>query len=286
MPDHPVDVVENLWIPLADGTRLAARLWRPAGAAPVPAMLEYIPYRKRDGTRGRDEPMHGFFAARGFAAIRVDMRGSGDSDGFLDDEYVALEQDDAVEAIGWIAAQPWCSGAVGMMGKSWGGFNALQVAARRPPALKAIITVCSTDDRFGDDIHFMGGCLLNDNLWWGSIMLGYQGRPPAARAGASNGSRASTTCRSGRRSGSSISAATPTGGMGRSARTGARSSARSWSWAAGPTPIPTRFPASSNISRRRASASSGRGRMSTRRMGRRGRRSISLARRRAGGTIG
>ncbi|MDX7952916.1 CocE/NonD family hydrolase [Lichenihabitans sp. Uapishka_5] len=174
-----VETIENLWIPLADGTRLAARLWRPddAEAHPVPAILEYIPYRKRDGTRGRDEPMHGFFASQGYAAIRVDMRGSGDSDGVLDDEYLPQEQDDALEVIAWLAAQPWCTGAVGMMGKSWGGFNALQVAARRPPALKAIITVCSTDDRFADDIHFMGGCLLNDNLWWGSIMLAYQARP-------------------------------------------------------------------------------------------------------------
>ncbi len=175
---HGVEVTENLWIPMGDGARLAARLWLPAGAGPVPAILEYIPYRKRDGTRGRDEPMHGFFAAAGYAALRVDMRGSGDSDGLLDDEYLAQEQDDALDVIAWIAAQPWCSGAVGMMGKSWGGFNALQVAARRPPALKAIVTVCSTDDRFGDDIHYKGGCLLNDNLWWGAIMLAYQGRPP------------------------------------------------------------------------------------------------------------
>ncbi len=176
----PVRVVENLFIPLADGCRLAARVWLPAAAEarPVPAVLEYIPYRKRDGTRGRDEPMHGFFAAEGFAALRVDMRGSGESDGLLHDEYLEQEQEDALEVIAWIAAQPWCSGAVGMMGKSWGGFNALQVAARRPPALKAIITVCSTDDRFADDIHYMGGCLLNDNLWWGTIMLAYQARPP------------------------------------------------------------------------------------------------------------
>ncbi len=173
-----VDITENLWIPLADGTRLAARMWRPREARPVPAVLEYIPYRKRDGTRGRDDPMHGFFAAAGFAALRVDMRGSGESDGLLHDEYLVQEQDDALEVIAWIAAQSWCDGSVGMMGKSWGGFNALQVAARRPPALKAIVTVCSTDDRFGDDIHFKGGCLLNDNLWWGAIMLAYQGRPP------------------------------------------------------------------------------------------------------------
>jgi putative CocE/NonD family hydrolase len=175
-----VTVTENLFIPLADGTRLAARLWRPEGAeaAPVPAILEYIPYRKRDGTRARDEPMHGYFAEHGYAAIRVDMRGSGESEGLLADEYTPQELGDACEVIGWLAAQPWCTGAVGMMGKSWGGFNALQVAALRPPALKAIITVCSTDDRYADDIHYMGGCLLNDNLWWGTIMLAYQSRPP------------------------------------------------------------------------------------------------------------
>ena len=161
-----VTVIENLFIPLSDGTRLAARLWLPVDAEqkPVPAVLEFIPYRKTDGTRGRDEPMHGWFARHGTAAIRVDQRGSGESDGFLDDEYIKQEQDDAIEVIEWLAAQPWCSGSVGMMGKSWGGFNCLQVAARRPPALKAVLSVCSTDDRYTDDIHYMGGCLLNDNL--------------------------------------------------------------------------------------------------------------------------
>ncbi|MCR5942269.1 CocE/NonD family hydrolase [Brucella anthropi] len=174
-----VNITEHLWITLKDGTRLGARLWLPEGAEanPVPAVLEYIPYRKRDGTRGRDEPMHGYFAQNGYAAIRVDMRGTGESDGHMADEYIQQEQDDALEVIAWIAEQPWCSGNVGMMGKSWGGFNGLQVAACRPPALKAIITAYSTDDRFRDDIHYMGGLLLNDNLWWGTIMLAYQSRP-------------------------------------------------------------------------------------------------------------
>src|SRR5262245_31236444 len=140
---HPVRVVENLWIPLADGCRLAARAWLPEGREAVPAILEYIPYRKRDYTRRRDEPMHAYFAGHGYAAIRVDMRGCGESDGLMLDEYLRQEQDDAVEVVAWLARQPWCSGAVGMMGKSWGGFNSLQVAARRPPALKAILTVCS-----------------------------------------------------------------------------------------------------------------------------------------------
>ena len=172
-------VQEHVWITLSDGCRLGARLWLPDAAlhGRVPAVLEYIPYRKRDGTRGRDDPMHGYFAQHGYAAVRVDMRGSGESDGHLADEYLKKEQDDALEVIAWIAAQTWCTGAVGLQGKSWGGFNALQIAARRPPALKAIITTFSTDNRYTDDIHYMGGCLLNDNLWWGSIMLAYQSRP-------------------------------------------------------------------------------------------------------------
>ena len=169
--------VEHFFIPLSDGCRLAARAWFP-DAPRAPAILEYIPYRKRDGTRSRDEPMHGYFAREGYVAVRLDMRGCGESDGLLHDEYLQQELDDAFEVIDWLSRQPWCDGNVGMMGKSWGGFNALQVAALKPPALKAILTVCSTDDRYADDIHYMGGCLLNDNLWWGAIMLAYQARPP------------------------------------------------------------------------------------------------------------
>src|SRR5262249_1121190 len=136
-----VRVIENEWIPLADGTRLAARLWLPEDAErnPVPALLEYLPYRKRDGTRLRDDPTHRYFAGHGYACARGDIRGTGDSDGLIADEYMPQEQDDALEVIAWLAAQPWCSGVVGMYGISWGGFNGLQVAARRPPALKTII---------------------------------------------------------------------------------------------------------------------------------------------------
>jgi putative CocE/NonD family hydrolase len=176
---RPVRHIENLWIPLADGTRLAARAWLPEDAErdPVPAILEYIPYRKRDYMRGRDQSMHPWFAGHGYAAVRVDMRGSGESDGLMHDEYTKQEHDDALEVIAWLARQPWCTGKVGMMGKSWGGFNALQVAARRPPALSAIVTVMSTDDRYADDIHYLGGCLLNDNLMWGTVMLIFSARP-------------------------------------------------------------------------------------------------------------
>jgi putative CocE/NonD family hydrolase len=175
-----IEEIENVWIPMADGCRIAARIWLPkdARAAPVPAILEYIPYRKRDFMRARDEPIHRYFAQHGYAAVRVDLRGSGDSDGILLDEYTQQEQDDALEIIAWIAGQAWCAGAIGMMGISWGGFNALQVAALQPPALKAIITLCSTDDRYADDAHYMGGCLLNENLQWGSILLANGAYPP------------------------------------------------------------------------------------------------------------
>ncbi|RDD62865.1 CocE/NonD family hydrolase [Ferruginivarius sediminum] len=175
-----VRVIENVWIPMSDGCRLAARIWLPSDAdqRPVPAILEYMPYRKRDFTRLRDEPLHRYFAGHGYASIRLDLRGSGDSDGLLLDEYLQQELDDAVEAIEWIVQQPWSTGDVGMMGISWGGFNALQVAALRPPALKAIITMCSTDDRYGDDVHYQGGCLLNENLSWGSVFLSCATCPP------------------------------------------------------------------------------------------------------------
>lgn len=170
----------DMAITLGDGCRLSARVWMPenAVAAPVPAILEYLPYRKRDGTVARDALTHPWFAARGYACLRVDMRGNGDSDGLMADEYTAQELADAVEVINWIAAQDWCSGTVGMMGISWGGFNALQVAALAPEPLKAIITLCSTDDRYADDIHYKGGCLLNENLGWGATMLSYSSRPP------------------------------------------------------------------------------------------------------------
>ncbi|HVH20299.1 MAG TPA: CocE/NonD family hydrolase [Myxococcota bacterium] len=175
---HRVREIEHTWIPLRDGTRLAARMWLPEGVARAPAVVEYIPYGKRVGTRERDEAMHHWLAGHGYAAVRIDLRGSGESSGVLRDEYLPREQEDGVEAIAWLAAQPWCSGAVGLIGKSWGGFNALQIAARRPPALRAIVTVCSTDDRYADDVHYMGGCLLNDNLWWGAVFFQLCAQPP------------------------------------------------------------------------------------------------------------
>ena len=175
-----VQDIENIWIPMPDGAQLAARLWLPENAErdPVPAILEYIPYRKRDFTRHRDSISHPFIAGHGYACIRVDLRGSGESDGVLTDEYTQQELQDGCVVLDWISRQPWCSGKVGMVGISWGGFNGLQIATLQPQALSGVISLCSTDDRYADDIHHMGGCLLGDNLSWASVMFAYNSLPP------------------------------------------------------------------------------------------------------------
>ena len=172
--------IENSWIPMPDGTKLAARIWLPEDAEddPVPAILEYLPYRKRDGTVARDQLTHPYFAGFGYAGVRVDMRGTGDSEGICQGEYLLQEQDDCLAVIEWLTTQPWCSGKVGMIGISWGGFNGLQVAARRPEALGAVISLCSTDDRYADDIHFMGGAMLTDKLAWGATAFAIAHTPP------------------------------------------------------------------------------------------------------------
>ncbi|WP_187774679.1 CocE/NonD family hydrolase [Billgrantia pellis] len=177
---YKVREIENVFIPMRDGAQLAARVWLPEEAeqTPMPAIMEYIPYRKRDITRGRDATNHAYLAGHGYVCIRVDMRGSGDSDGVLTDEYTQQEQEDGVDAIAWLAEQPWCDGSVGMMGISWGGFNSLQVAAKQPPALKAIISICSSDDLYADNMHYMGGCLLGDNLSEATVMFAFNTLPP------------------------------------------------------------------------------------------------------------
>ena len=177
---HDIRIEADLRIPLSDGRRLSARLWIPIDADknPVPALVEYAPFRHRDFTYPRDAVIHPWFAGHGYASIRLEPAGSQESDGPPMDEYVAREQEDCVEALAWIAAQDWCAGTTGMFGMSWGAFSALQVAALRPPSLKAIIPVHGTDDRYNDDIHYKGGCLLSANLAWGALYQTYMMRPP------------------------------------------------------------------------------------------------------------
>lgn len=153
--------MEQAWIPMKDGVRLAATLYMPDGAKHAqkfPALLEYLPYRKDDGTASGDYPKHAYFARRGYVSVRVDIRGFGASEGVPPErEYSEQEQVDGEQIIDWLAHQSWSNGNVGMFGISWGGFTALQMAMRHPPALKAIIAVHATAELFHDDVHYVDG---------------------------------------------------------------------------------------------------------------------------------
>ncbi len=177
---RPVREIEHIEITLPDGTRLAARIWLPkdAGSAPVPAILEYLPYRKNDGTLARDIARAPYIAGHGYAYVRVDIRGCGESEGVMKDEYTASELQDGCDIIAWLAGQEWCDGSVGIVGISWGGFNGLQIAAMQPPSLKAVVTLCSTDDRYSDDIHYMGGTMLCEQISWAATMFGFNTLAP------------------------------------------------------------------------------------------------------------
>ena len=188
--------VDEIFFQTRDGTKLSARLWLPDGVSlhacelRAPAVIEILPYGYATGTIDTDEATYPYLAGNGIACIRVDSRGSGNSEGILDDEYSPQQQRDACDACEWAAAQPWCTGAVGMMGCSWGGFVALQVAAlagdtanagaglKEAPSLRAVCAVCATDERASDDMHWMGGSLLGENLAWGAWLLDSLAAPP------------------------------------------------------------------------------------------------------------
>ena len=170
-PSPPVYEIamSEAWIPMPDGVRLAADLFMPSGGAPgktsekFPVLLEYLPYRKTDG-RGRNYPLYSYFVRRGYVVARVDIRGTGSSEGKLVDwEYTDQEQEDGEVVIDWLSKEPWSNGNVGMFGISWGGFNSIHMAMRNPPALKAIIAVDATDDLYQDDVHFMDGVIHLDS---------------------------------------------------------------------------------------------------------------------------
>ncbi|MGA7905893.1 MAG: CocE/NonD family hydrolase [Candidatus Sulfotelmatobacter sp.] len=174
--------MEKVWIPMKDGIRLAATLYMPDGAKAgekFPALLEYLPYRKDDGTAAEDYPHHAYFARRGYVGARVDIRGFGASEGVPPErEYSEQEQEDGEQIIAWLASQPWSNGNVGMFGISWGGFNSLQMAMRHPPALKAILATDATAELFHDDVHYMDGMVHIDEFELNMDMAeGWTGAP-------------------------------------------------------------------------------------------------------------
>jgi putative CocE/NonD family hydrolase len=157
--DGRVLVERDVRIRVRDGIELSVDVYRPNRPGRFPALLEHIPYRKDDLRAMQDRGQNVVLVEAGFACVRLDVRGTGGSEGIAEDEYTETEQLDAVEVVAWIARQEWCSGRVGAWGKSYGGFTCIQLAARRPPALHAIAPVYATDDRLTDDMHFDGGAL-------------------------------------------------------------------------------------------------------------------------------
>jgi uncharacterized protein len=156
--------MQHISIPMKDGVRLAADIFTPTGAKPgerFPAVFKYDPYRK-DDNRGifSECDINKYFVPYGYVGACVDIRGTGSSEGHTPNrEYSEQELSDGEEIITWLASQPWSNGAVGMFGKSWSGFNAIQLAMRNPPALKAIITVASTERLYNEDCHYTDGIM-------------------------------------------------------------------------------------------------------------------------------
>jgi putative CocE/NonD family hydrolase len=170
---------EFVFITVRDGIRLAATLYLPDGGSPWPAVLEALPYRKDDVTESYRPEYMRLRDEGGYAVCRVDVRGTGSSEGVSHDEYEPQEQEDLCDVIEWLAVQDWCTGSVGMYGTSYSGFNSIQVAMLRPPALKAIIPIFATDDRYADDVHYFGGALKGlDMLDYPVYMTALNALPP------------------------------------------------------------------------------------------------------------
>jgi predicted acyl esterase len=173
--------LQETWIPMPDGVRLAASLFMPASreaGARFPVLLEYLPYRK-DESRKERFALFSYFVARGYVVARVDIRGTGASEGkLIEYEYTNQEQEDGEAVIDWLSKQNWSTGKVGMFGISWGAFNSIQMAMRNPPALKAIVAIEGTDDIFRDDVHFIDGMMHVDSYEFGQDLANILPAPP------------------------------------------------------------------------------------------------------------
>ncbi len=177
-PRYNVRHIKNIRIPMSDGVTLSSDLFLPDAPGKYPAVLNYIPYRKEDASV-HTGIICNYFAERGFVGVIVDIRGTGESGGVSLDEYTLQEQLDGLQVIDWLSKQSWCNGNVGMWGASYSGFNSIQIAMHNPPALKAIIPLYATDDRYNDDVHYYGGCLIGiEQVLYPAMMVTMNALPP------------------------------------------------------------------------------------------------------------
>jgi putative CocE/NonD family hydrolase len=181
---YPKNIAFEVWFPGGRTLTMRAHYWYHApsmrAGKRLPAIIDFNPYRRRDGMLYVDSMMYPWFSFNEYLCFRVDLHGSGDSEGTMSDEYTEEELSSCVQIIEQVAKLPFCDGNVGMMGKSWSAINSLVVAARddRPSALKAIVFCCGTDDRFDDDVHYMGGAQMYDQPSWAASMWGWLPMPP------------------------------------------------------------------------------------------------------------
>lgn len=180
---YQVTINYHVQIPARDGVLLSANLWLPQPRSPgerFPAILEMIPYRKDDWRYITDHQRMGYLAQRGYVCCRLDVRGTGSSLGVAYDEYTAAEIQDGYDVVEWLASQAWSNGNVGMWGISWGGFSAIQVAMLQPPHLKAIVPMYASDDRYSDDVHYIGGCMVvSEFAQYAASQIGMNAMPPS-----------------------------------------------------------------------------------------------------------
>ena len=179
--DYPIRVIRQLAIPMPDGVKLGASLYMPDAPndGPFPAIVEAHPYRKDDNKIARDWRTHSYLARKGYVGVRLDTRGSGASEGVAENEYTRQEQLDCLQVLAWLADQPWCSGQLGMYGSSYGGISAIQTAMHAPPQLKAIVAMHALVDRYGQDVHYHGGCLpVSESVAWAGRMVALNALPP------------------------------------------------------------------------------------------------------------
>ncbi len=168
-----------LFVPSADGVRLAITLYLPEGDGPFATLLEALPYRKDDVTSSYAESYVRFVEEGGFAVVRMDLRGTGNSGGVAEDEYPDIERADLRTVMEWVAAQSWSNGKTGMLGTSYSGFNSLHMAMDGVPELGAVCATYATDDRYTDDVHYMGGALRQlDLIDYPLYMVAMNALPP------------------------------------------------------------------------------------------------------------
>lgn len=152
-----IDFTWGVKIPMQDGVRLNATLYKPKDAQPTPTIFTLTPYIA-DGAHLRGV----YFAGHGYTFAAVDSRGRGNSEGVF--EPFSSEARDGYDIVEWLASQPWCDGQVAMWGGSYGGYDQWLTLREAPPHLKTIVPVASA--HAGVDFPFLKNIFTPYEMQW------------------------------------------------------------------------------------------------------------------------